>query len=100
MSSDIYDKTKKRSAIIRSNRSYLLETVQPNDEFIDSLFSFKCITEEQRKNIQRQHRVTDKNAELFHAVGSFDDSKFSTFVKCLRQTNQTEVARIVRNGGG
>ena len=100
VSSVIYDRTKKRSAIIRNNRSYLSETVQPSDEFINSLFYFKCITEEQRHNIQRQHLQLDKNAELLHIVGSFDDSKFSTFVKCLRQTNQTAVARIVRNGGG
>ena len=97
---DFYGKTKKRSAIIRNNRNYLLENIQPNDELIASLLSLNCITEEQSHFIQRQRSTQDKNAELLFVIESFDETKFSNFVKCLRQTNQKTVARIIENGGG
>jgi len=89
----------KISAIIRNNKKYLLENIQPNDGLISSLFSLNCIAEESSHFI-RQQRSRDKNAELLYIVKSFDETKFTTFVKCLRQTNQTEVARVVATGGG
>ena len=97
---DFYGKTKKRYAIIRNNRNYLLENIQPNDELIASLLSLNCITEEQSHFIQRQRSTQDKNAELLYVIETFDETKFSNFVKCLRKTNQKTVARIIENGGG
>ena len=97
---DFYGKTKKRSSIIRNNRNYLLENIQPNDELIASLLSLNCITEEQSHFIQRLHSTQDKNAELLYVIKPFDETKFSNFAKCLRQTNQKTVARIIENGGG
>ena len=97
---DFYGKTKKRSAIIRNNRNYLLENIQPDDELIDSLFSLNCITEEQSHFIQRQHSNRCKNAELLYFMRFFDETKSSNFVKCLRQNNHKTVARIIENGGG
>src|SRR5688572_33025325 len=88
------------SAIIRNNRSYLLENIQPNDELIASLLSLNCITEEQSHFIQRQRSTQDKNAELLYVMTSFDEKKFSNLFKCLRRTNQKTVARIMENGGG
>jgi len=90
----------KRSAIIRNNRNYLLKTIEPNDELIDSLIYLNCVTEEQRNFILKQCSNRNKNAELLRLVRSFDDTKFTKFVKCLRQTKQKTVARIVENGGG
>src|SRR6218665_1382779 len=90
----------KRTAMIRNNINYLLKTIQPSDEFISSLLSLNCVTEEQRDFIQRQSSVRDKNAELSEVMRSFNATMFSNFVKCLRQTNQTELARIVSKGGG
>ena len=90
----------KRSAIARNNRNYLLENIQPHDEFISSLLSHNCLTEEQSHFIHRQRSEREKNAELLKIMRSVDETKFSTFVRCLRQTNQTYVARIVANGGG
>lgn len=98
--SDFYGKSKKRSAIIRNSQSYLLENIHPTDEFIDSLLSLNCITDEESQFIQRQSSTRDKNAELLRYLRSFDDKTSSNFVKCLRRTNQTEVAKLVENGGG
>src|SRR6218665_968951 len=97
---DLYGKIKKRPSIIRNNRNYLLENIHPNDEFITSLVSLNCITEEQSHLIQRQRLQRDKNDELLHIMRSFDDIQFSNVVKCLRQTNQRTVAKIIDNGGG
>src|SRR6218665_2540406 len=90
----------KRAAFIRNNRNYLLKTIQPSDEFISSLLSLNCITEEQCYFIKRQCSERKKNSELLESMRSFNERKFSNFVKCLRQTNQAEVARIVSKGGG
>ena len=97
---DYNGKTKRTSVIIRNNRDYLLEYIQPTGELIASLLSLNCITEEQRHLIERQHLTRDKNAEILQAVRSCDDTQCSNFVRCLRQTNQKTVARIVENGGG
>src|SRR6218665_1014547 len=97
---DFDEKTKRRSAIIRNNRSYLLSNIQPNEEFIDSLLLLNCLTYEQSHFIERQRFNRDKNDELLHIIRSFDETKFLNFVKCLRQTNQKTVARIMDNRGG
>src|SRR6218665_1029829 len=90
----------KRAAFIRNNRNYLLKTIQPNNEFISSLLSFNCVTEEQCYFIQRQCSERKKNSVLLEIMRSLNERNFSNFVKCLRQTNQTEVATIVSKGGG
>src|SRR5688572_30317910 len=97
---EFHRQTKKRYAIIRDNRNYLLENIQPNDELIASLLSLNCITEEQSHFIQRQRLERDKNDELLYSVTPFEEEKWSHFVKCLRQTNQKTVARIIEKGGG
>src|SRR6218665_1938687 len=90
----------KRSEFIRNNRNYLLKTIQPNNEFISSLLSLNCVTAEQCYFIQRQSSKRDKNAELLKIMRSLNERQFSNFVKCLQQTNQMEVARIISKGGG
>ena|SRR6218665_2074716 len=98
--SDFYGKTKRRRAIIRNNRNYLLENIQPNAELIALLLSQNCITEEQSHLIQRHRSAQDKNDELLYVVEFFDETKFSNFVKCFRHINQKTVAKIIENGGG
>src|SRR5688572_32647372 len=51
------------SAIIRNNRDYLLENIQPNYELIASLLSINCITDERSHFIQRQRSTQDKRSE-------------------------------------
>jgi len=97
---DFYGKTKKRTTIIRNNRNYLLENIQPNVELFDSLLSLNCVKKEQIQFIQRQRSVQDKNVEILYVMETFDETEFSTFVNCLRLTNQKTVARILTNGGG
>jgi len=92
--------TKKRHAILTNNRNYLVENIQPNDELLASLLSLNCITEEQIHFIQRHRSTRDKNYELLYIMESFDETKFSSFVNCLRRTNQRTVAKIIENGGG
>ena len=60
----------------------------------------KYITDEQSHAIKGQTSNRDKNGELLCLLGPFDETKFSNFVKCLRQTDQNTVARIIENGGG
>ena len=97
---DFYGKTKKSSAIIRNNKNYLLQNIQPNDQLITSLLSLNCMTEEQSQFIQRQRSNRFKSNELLRIVRSFDQTKSSTFVSCLRRTNQKTAAKIIENGGG
>ena len=86
---DFYGKTKKRSAIIRNNRNYLLENIQPNDELIASLLSLNCITEEQSHFIQRQRSNRDKNARTFVRREIFRRDKVFKF-RQMSSTNQSE----------
>lgn len=97
----MYADTKKMSAIIRNNRKYLLENIQPHDEFINLLLHLKCLTEEQRHLIQRQYSTRHKNVELLHIMRSVDinEQLLSKFVTCLLQTNQKTVAGVVKDGG-
>ena len=97
---EFYGKTKKRHAIIINNRNYLENNIQPNDELLASLLHLNCITDEQSHFIQRQRSTRDKNYELVYVLESFDETKFSSFVKCLRHNNQRTVAKIIENGGG
>src|SRR6218665_1029560 len=97
---DFYGKTVKSSAIIKNNRNYLLKTIQPNNEFISSLFSLNCVTGEQCYFIQRQRSERKKNWVLLEIMKSLNETKFSNLVNCLRQTNQTDVAKILSTGGG
>src|SRR6218665_221217 len=95
-----YAKTRRRSAVIRNNRTYLLENIQPTDKLIASLLSLDCITKEQHHFIQRQRSKRYMNAELLYLMKSFDDTKSSNLLKCLRQSNHGTLARILENGGG
>lgn len=97
---DFFGETTKISAVIRNNRDFLLENVQPNDELLALLLSFNCVTKEKCHFIQRQCSNPNKNAEILYAVRPFDENKCTNLVKCFRQTNQRTVARIIENGGG
>ena len=97
---DFYGKAKKRSAIIRNNRNYLVANIELTDELLASLLSLNCITQEQSRFIQRQHSTRYKNDELLNVMETVDETNFSKFVKCLRRTNQKTVAKIVECGGG
>src|SRR6218665_3640284 len=98
--SGFFGKTKKTSAIIRSNRHYFLANIQPTYEFIRTLLRLNCIKQDESHFILRQQSTLDRNEKLLYFLRSFDETKFSNFVKCLCQTNQKAVARIVDNGGG
>src|SRR6218665_1669554 len=97
---DFYGRTKKRHAIIRSNINYLLDNILPNDELLASMLSLNCITQEKIQFIQRQRSTRTKNDELLNVMKSLDETNFSNFVKCFRQTSQKTVAKIIQNGGG
>lgn len=97
---DFYGKTRKRSTILRNNRNYLLDNIQLNNNLTALLLSFNCLAEKQRRFFQRQTSNRNKNNELLCAMRTFDENSFSNFVKCLRQTNQMNAARIMENGGG
>lgn len=97
---DFYWKSKMRSAIIRNNGKFLLESIQPDDKLLASLLSHNCITKEQSQRIEKERSKGRKNSELLHVVELFDKTKFSNFVKCLRRNNQETLTRILENGGG
>src|SRR6218665_3058612 len=94
-----YEATNRRYAIIRNNRNYFVENIQPNNELISSLLSMKCITKEKSLFIQRHRLMRNKNDALLYAMKSFDEMKFSNFVRCLRRSNQKTVAKIIEKGG-
>src|SRR6218665_41817 len=73
---DVYGKTKKINAIIRSNRNYLVDNIQPNDELIASLLSLNCITEEHSHLIRRQRSIGEKNYELLRIMECIDETTF------------------------
>jgi len=100
VSLEFYERTKKRSAVIRNNRNYLLENIQPTDELIAWLLFFNCITKEKIHAIKRQRLYRDKNEELLALLRSYDYTNYSNFVRCLRRNNQLAVARILENGAG
>src|SRR6218665_982788 len=97
---EFYGKTKKRHAIIRNNRNYLENNIQPTDELIASLLHLNCITDEQSYFIKRHRSTREKNNALLYVMETFNGTEFSNFVNYLRRTNQRTVAKILENGGG
>lgn len=96
----LYAKTKQRRVIIRNNRDYLVDNIQPNDDFFASLLCLSCITQEQRHLIQRRSSTRYKNEKLLYVMESVDERNFSNFIKSFRHTNQKTVETIMENGGG
>src|SRR6218665_1729206 len=97
---DFYGKDKKRSAIIRNNRNYLVDNIQPSDELIASLLSLNCINEEQGHFIHRHSSTRVKKDELLYVMESVDEANFSNVVKCLWHTDHKAMTKIIENGGG
>lgn len=97
---DFYRKTMITSAIIRNNRNYLLENIMMDNSLMSWLLNFNCATKAQIHLIGRQRSMRDKNAKLLYIIKSSDETQSSKLVKCLRKSNQIEVAKVIATGGG
>lgn len=92
-------KVSKRKTIIRNNRDYLSEIIQPKD-LIDRLRRTDCLTDQQTRSLRRRHPTKTMNEELLDLVRVLDAQRYSTAIECLRQKNQKLVAHVSERGGG
>lgn len=95
-----YEYIEKRATIIRNNQNFLLEFIEPNDKLIEALVSSACITQHQADSIGKLQRIRDKNEELLQQLRPYESDKYAAFKRCLYETDQHSVARVLENGGG
>ena len=96
------------SVVLRSNQSFLLETMRLREGLIDQLRWSDCLTDVQARLLNRQKVTNGKrklisrnnNSDMLHIMRSCDDTRRTDSFRCLRQSGQTLVAKVLDNGGG
>ena len=86
--------------IIRSNRQYLVEHLEPNSNLIRRLERIGCLTIEEANYIESLQRSTAKNHELLNVARTMSFMKHFTFVESLQFCGQLKVANVLEKGGG
>lgn len=92
-------KVSKRKTIVRNNRDYLSEIIQPKDVIV-RLRKTDCLTDEQARSLRRSHLTKAMNEELLGFLRKLDVNRYSTAIECLRQKSQKLVAYVLEKGGG
>lgn len=95
-----YSQICKRRTIVRNNRLFLTEHIQPTVNFIRQLQTFRCLTSEQAERINSLSSELDRKEELYNLIGSFDEQWYLDFIECLRRSGQNLVAGVIEKGGG
>ena len=90
----------KRQTIIRSNRQYLVEHLEPSSNLIRRLEQDGCLTSEEANYIESLQRKTAKNHELLTVAKSMSLEKHIAFVESLHFCGQLKVANVLERGGG
>lgn len=108
-----YHELDRKIAILKNNKSYVINNIRTQG-LIKQLRSADCLSDIKARLIGRKPVKTvqpklsklgpdfgkSDTAELLHAVQLFDDARLSTFINCLRHSNQKLLARIAETGGG
>lgn len=95
-----YAKVGSRDAIYRNNRQYFEQNIEMHS-LVKLLRSDDCLTDFEGRIIGRQkHNQLKAFSRLETVLKRIDDVRHSTFLLCLRQTNQKLVTKVVENGGG
>jgi len=90
----------KRQTIIRSNRQYLVEHLEPSSNLIWRLEQVGCLTSEEANYIESLHRNSAKNDKLLTVVRTMSLEKHIAFVESLHFCGQLKVANVLEKGGG
>ena len=93
---------------LRSNQSFLMETMRLREGLIDQLRLSDCLTDVQSRLLNRQtvtsgkRKLNGRNSspDLLHFMRSFDGAKRSDCFRCFRQSGHKLVTRVIDNGGG
>src|SRR6218665_759827 len=96
------------SVVLRSNQSFLLETVRLREGLIDQLRWSDCLSDVQARLLNRQTVTSGKsklvsrnnNSDLLDIPRSCDETRRTDSFRCLRQSGQTLVAKVLDNGRG
>ncbi len=78
---------------------YLQEKIQFTQIFRD-LLSVGWLTNDEADKILSAEEDFDRNWELLNLLSSVDVDQFRTFMRCLKWTNQSRVAKVIACGGG
>ena len=103
-----FNKIHRVSVTLKSNQSFLVENMHLHDGIIDQLRLSDCLTDVQTRLLNRQTVVSGKrklisrnnSPDLLHIMRSCDDTRRSDFFRCLRQSDQKLVTKVIDNGGG
>lgn len=96
----VYAKVGRRDAIYRNNRHYLVQNIEMHS-LMKRLKSDDILTDFEGRIIGRGKDNQFKAFAYFENVlKRIDDERHSTFLLCLRQTNQQLVTKVIENGGG
>ena len=94
--------------ILRSNQSFLMETMDLRKGLIDQLRLCDCLTDVQSRLLNRQKVISGKSklisrnnsSDLLHVIRSCDYTRRSDCFRCFRQSSQKLVTKVIDNGGG
>ena len=94
--------------ILRSNQSFLMETIQLHKGFIDQLRLSNCLSDVQSRLLKRQVVISGKrkqigrnnSSDLLHVIRKCDDKMRSDCFRCFRQSDQKLVTKVLDNEGG
>lgn len=95
-----YHETRITSAIIRNNEGYLSQNIRKLQIMLEFLHKSGCLTEEQLNNIRCSRPRKQRKQKLAQTTRSFSSVHYSKFIRCLRHTEQHQVADVAANGGG
>jgi|SRR6218665_130183 len=107
---DYFNKIRRIIVILRSNQSFLVETIQLSENLINQLKLCDCLTDVQSRLLNRQTVSSDKrkligrsrknSSDLLHVFRSCDKTRRSDCFRYLRHSSLKLVTRIIDNGGG
>ena len=86
-------------SIIDTNLSFLRSHIDPTD-LIVRLMADDVITPLHREKIDSYHTDWEKAGELLKIITKRSCAAFVQFIKSLKGTNQTHIAKILEDGGG
>ena len=90
----------KRNTIIRNNRRYLVESMEPSDDLISKMVQLGCLTVTEADFIAGLNFKSEKNQELLNIARCMNFKKHFAFIESLHCCGQLDAARVIEKGGG
>jgi Caspase recruitment domain len=81
------------------NYSALINIIEVTGGLVPQLFATNCITRRQKEYIETASTQSEANERILDIILRGDETKFDDFIRCLTETGQHEVVRILTEPG-